>query len=286
MSNLSEAYSSDRAEAETAVFTRGGVTMFCTGCGDWCVRPVEDAGRPHMPCVVWEDGEPFSLRVPGTWQPKSRPCWFYDLKYDREAGCDYVKEYPVTTEEPPGDYRSSHFWRSDKRLSDEEIYEQFGYVRMPDGDIARRKDETAYQRPISRIERFPDPPATLCEEYVLEDCSDYGDENPHRWAVIKRANRGVLAECWMTATVVFRSPEFHAVPEGSAHELAEILKAAERGEPERFKRIAIAHEPGDRVVLWSPRNAHEGELSDYLRMPRARLVELLRGWLRPEEILL
>ncbi len=67
--------------------------------------------------------------------------------------------------------------------------------------------------------------------------------------------------------------------DGTPHE------PAERGYNDSCKRIAIAHEPGDMVVIWSERNAHLGELSDYLRMSRARLIELLRGWLRPEEII-
>lgn len=66
--------------------------------------------------------------------------------------------------------------------------------------------------------------------------------------------------------------------------ISQILKAAEGGYDERFKRIAVAHEGGDMVVVWSPRNAHDDEESDWLRMPRSRLIELLRGWLRPEEI--
>jgi hypothetical protein len=219
---------------------------------------------------------------------------------------EYVKEFPVTTQEPVGDYRSTYFWRSDKRLSDDEITEWFGYLRLREDDepsrpvsvgvvvagavmagavmeIACRRDGTPYRRTIARIERFPDPPASLCEEYVLEDYTD--DEDDIRWVGIKRADRDDRAESWSTATVTHRSPQFHAIPEGPPEEIAQILKAAEQGYPESFKRIAIAHEPGDVVVVWSQRNAHDGELSDFLRMPRARLIELLRGWLRPEEIL-
>lgn len=117
---------------------------------------------------------------------------------------------------------------------------------------------------------------------MIKDYSEYNGEHQYRWAGIIRANRG--GESWSTATVYFRSPEFHSIPEGSAEELAQILQAAEGFYSEHFKRIAVVHEPDDVVVLWSPRNASEGELSDYLRMPRLRLIELLSGWLRPEEI--
>ena len=280
MSNLSEAYAADRTEAETRVFASGGVDMMCTGCRDWCTRPTSDAGTKHTPCVVWNDGHPESCHPPGVWEPLNRPCWFYRLEF--EDGAEYVKEFPVTTKEPVGDYQSTYFWRSDKRLSDDEITEWFGYLRLG-GEIACRRDDTPYRRTIARIERFPDPPASLCEEYVLEDYTD--DEDDIRWVGIKRADRDDRAESWSTATVTHRSPQFHAIPDGPPEEIAQILKAAEHGYPESFKRIAIAHEPGDVVVVWSQRNAHDGELSDFLRMPRARLIELLRGWLRPEELL-
>jgi hypothetical protein len=207
---------------------------------------------------------------------KKRDCWFYDMKYSANGGCNII-EYRATTTEPPGTYRMGHFWRSDVRLTDEEIRDWFGFERW--------HGEVMYAREVNEIVRSPEPPASLCEEYVVCDGTftlDDDKDKEHRCASILRANFG--GECWSSATICVRSPEFHSQPEGPAEELAYILAAAEQGYDESFKRIAVKHEPGDIVVVWSPRNAWDDEPSDWLRMPKARLIELLRGWLRPEEL--
>lgn len=187
----------------------------------------------------------------------------------------HVTEWRADTDREPTDNRpsSSGSWTSTARLTDEQLTQWFGTTRFGNFTLLAGRFVKIHRAPVQG------PLDTL---YVVEDYSSTDDGEEHRWMGIKRANWG--GRCSMTGDVILRSQEFHSIPEGDADQVAQILAAAEGGYDERFKRIAVAHEPDDIVVVWSPRNAHDDEESDWLRMPRQTLIELLRGWLRPEEI--
>lgn len=200
---------------------------------------------------------------------------FWERDPDRDV--EHVYEWRADTDREPTDNRpsSSGSWTSTERLTDGQLLEWFGTTRFGNLELLAGRFVKIHRAHVQG------PLDTL---YVVEDYSRAadGDDEEHRWMGIKRANWG--GRCSMTGSVILRSQEFHSIPEGDADQISQILAAAEGGYDERFKRIAVAHEPDGMVVVWSPRNADDDQESDWLRMPRARLVELLRGWLRPEEI--
>ena len=218
--------------------------------------------------------------------------WYYTDELPQGEQHDlnvrHVTEWRADTDrEPCGNRPSgSGSWTSTERLTDEQLTEwtlrRYGFDQWGQplgGDCP----PWGRGRPPWRVKIHRAPvQGPLDTLYLVEDYSSTDDGEEHRWMGIKRANWGGRHS--MIGDVVLRSQEFHSIPEGDADEISQILKAAEGGYDERFKRIAVAHEGGDMVVVWSPRNAHDDEESDWLRMPRSRLIELLRGWLRPEEI--
>ncbi len=189
-----------------------------------------------------------------------RPCWLYRVMghgISEERVTPHLSEEHAETCGPEGQVKGS--WRiSFDRLTDEELGRWCG-------------DHV--------LERAPDPPPP-CEEYMVIDETFFLKGEECRHAGVARVNVG--GDSWTNHRLRVRSPEWHVIPTGPAHEIAAILRAAEEGQDKSFKRIALRHD-GEHVVVWNPRSTGSQHPDDFLRIKRTTLSSLLRAWLRPQE---